>query len=194
MEDKKVVYNKGEFNMDALKKGLEMAMGDKLNDPEWCKQMEDKHKEDVEKYNMTYYDTPTGDLYIGYECEIQTSWGYVAGKWPEILGADTHVALFGGGATLRSKWLTKEQIESCGWEHTGGQLISTGRQDYQIGNYILRHYCYSPPRTLSLVTIYTKEDPMAMGNYSGVGKCLFDGECKSINELKTLMKWLHITN
>jgi hypothetical protein len=86
---------------------------------------------------------------------------------------------------LRGKYLDQSDIESCGWIHTGGQLISSGRQDYEKGN-----WCLSYNTRHHTLNVFIK-DPSLEENYpSNCGT--FRGECKSINELRKIIKWLNI--
>ena len=80
--------------------------------------------------------------------------------------------------------LNQSDIESCGWIHTGGQLVSHGRQDYEKAGMMLKYF----PRHHSLF-IAKAINPDAM---DGFAEKLFDGECKSINELRKIIKWLNI--
>ena len=55
------------------------------------------------KYD-TMWRTPTlEELKEGDIVQIQTSYGWSEGKWPEVLNHDTHVNLFGGD-TIESKF------------------------------------------------------------------------------------------
>ena len=36
-----------------------------------------------------YYKPTINEFYIGFECEIETSWGYSKGEWPKLLKFDT---------------------------------------------------------------------------------------------------------
>lgn len=139
-----------------------------------------------------YYDTPIEDLFIGYECEIQTSWNYVKGIWPEILQQDTHINLFSKGpirqqittADLRTKYLDKEDIESCEWK-----LVNEEIKQYS-------HWCNFKSKDWELsVQLNDKYFPRLL-NLSAQKHCSWYGnvkiKCKSINELRTLMKWLGI--
>lgn len=144
--------------------------------------------------NKKYYNTPIEDLFIGYECEIQTSWGYVKGIWPEILQQDSHINLFSKGtirqqittADLRTKYLDKEDIESCGWEF----LEERAYVDfYEWPKEIIKNKHYK-----LFVNINKQENsPKRIIHIdSPIGDISFRGICKSKNELRTLMKWLDI--
>jgi hypothetical protein len=98
---KKVTYNTGEFKIDALSKALEDIYGP-LTDRDRVRMTEESKKRQ-EEYDKMWYSPTEEELVEGFECEIQTSWGWIPGTWPTILQKDSHVVLFGGGATLRAK-------------------------------------------------------------------------------------------
>jgi hypothetical protein len=92
------------------------------------------------------------------------------------------------------KYLDKEDIAECGWTHTGGQMVSRGKQEYRIDvrddteelsgvEYILYH------------TQYIEKILILKTNYSDMGgdqEVIYNGKCPSINELKMIMELLDI--
>ena len=152
-----------------------------------------------------YYTPDITEFHIGYECEYQdlrvqkTPWKH------EIIDSDLFgiaYSTYEHGTpeweddmenTFRTKYLDKEDIESEGWNHTGGQLVSWGRQDFEISNYIMRFYAARVDNIgLSTIEIMTKEDPFVMGAYRGYDEVLYKGICKSINQLRIIQKLLGI--
>ena len=159
-----------------------------------------------------YYTPDIEDLYIGYECEIFERLAFSPEKiWQKYICGDTHCAydesfdpLYQQSVVLvyenntpwvRTKYLDKSDIESLGWNHTGGQLMSVGRKDFETKFHLLQFYCARVDNIgLSTIKIMTKEDDFVMGSYRGYDRVLYDGECKSINELKKIMQWFNIKN
>lgn len=43
-----------------------------------------------------------------------------------------------------------------------------------------------------MIKIMTKEDPLVMGSYKGYDEVMYYGKCPSINELRIIMRLLHI--
>lgn len=79
----------------------------------------------MESQNTKYYTPSIEEFYIGFECEIQSSYGYQLGIYPNILKQDTLAfqTLIDKGeletlklSTIRVKYLDKEDIESLGWK------------------------------------------------------------------------------
>jgi hypothetical protein len=154
-----------------------------------------------------YYTPDISELHVGYELEVEDfNQGHENGvQWIKTVikhggnyERNTHEQIFDSTTiqgiearndvyirnTYRTKYLDQSDIESCGWIHTGGQLVSHGRQDYEKAGMMLKYF----PRHHSLF-IAKAINPDAM---DGFAEKLFDGECKSINELRKIIKWLNI--
>jgi hypothetical protein len=141
-----------------------------------------------------YYTPDISELYVGYECEIGTSWGFSKGKFPEVLTYDTLTGfaiqkatdlmdVFRAGS-LRTKYLDQSDIESCGW-------IKDWDENSNYSD------CY---KLLTKSDINGQsDDEWVLWQYDKIvsisnelsNRC-FDGECKSINELRKIMEWLNI--
>lgn len=145
-----------------------------------------------------YYTPSIDELYIGYKCQTKGPWQFgwtieSPGEWREDevdLGMFSYMErsqdtiVDGKCSMIRTKYLDSQDIESLRWKHVGGQLISEGRQDYEKPGFNLKHF----PRHSSLF-ISTPLDPMVL---DGFEQKIFNGEIKSINELKKIMKYLKI--
>jgi hypothetical protein len=140
-----------------------------------------------------YYTPDISELHVGYECQIGNLFALSGSRWEwaETKPLKWNTISFIAQAMIpehlvyiRTKYLDQSDIESCGWIHTGGQLISSGRQDYEKAGMMLKYF----PRHHSLF-IAKAINPDAM---DGFAEKLFDGECKSINELRKIMEWLNI--
>jgi len=141
-----------------------------------------------------YYTPDISELHVGYECEIGTSWGFSKGKFPEVLTYDTLTGfaiqkatdlmdVFRAGS-LRTKYLDQSDIESCGW-------IKDWDENSNYSD------CY---KLLTKSDINGQsDDEWVLWQYDKIvsisnelsNRC-FDGECKSINELRKIMEWLNI--
>ena len=172
-------------------------------------------KEIMEK-DPKYYTPTVEDIRVGYECEIQTNFGYESFNndntiWePIIVGfkevdggysnkiSDIIIGLDDGYQPIRTKYLTKEQIEENGWENmgimrNGGTMLFTkliSKQEW----YELQ-YCQNNkinPTTNIVISIIDYDPGMYGSGDSRVTKVLYNGDCKSINELRTIQSFLNI--
>lgn len=149
------------------------------------------------KYDATYFTPTLEELFWGYECEVQTSWGYSKGVWPTVLENDTHFNLFNSkrsvsdiehlrqySSYLRAKYLTVEQIEQEGFVAN------------MVGTFIINDFLKTgggflwydfEKHTMKIVINKTDGDALVHGD------TLFEGNCKSVNELRKLIKQLDIS-
>ena len=151
--------------------------------------------------NNKYYTPDIEDLKIGYECEFSpSSESKDNGKtwithWKSIT-IDSSNLLYILGANVmsqvRTKYLTKEDIESEGWELFELKGFAyTGKQSFRFGftkdNYILVLDTRKPHIEITAIDLL-KIDwmPEFPENFK---VCL---PCKSINELRTIEKLLNI--
>ncbi len=160
--------------------------------------------------NKYYYPEPS-ELYIGYEAEccFSSYGGYAMfdttsdkmvlhepedkeaakhwvkfwlieeeGMWTANNQRDMKTALMIlKDKRLRTKYLDKTDIEECGWVFIEPTTLEGEEESiYKLGQYTL---CTMSGNHI-LIT-----DPKNYG-------CRYKGKCPSINELKTLMKWLNI--
>lgn len=141
-----------------------------------------------------YYTPEIEDLFIGYECELFIP----ASKEPMVLGGyyDTWVQMSftkpwrihdvqKGESQIRTKYLDKEDIEKCGWilvrqeiKPYGSNWCNFKSKDWELHVQLGDNYF---PRLL---------------NINGRKHCPWKGnvkvDCKSINELRKIMKMLGI--
>lgn len=129
--------------------------------------------------NNKYYTPSIEDIRIGYECEILNGYG----NWHTInitLGHIFNDLLFHTrdiskelSGIFRTPYLTKEDIESEGWTHKWHEkrVHSWEKEDFVLSAFddILR------------IKISYKS-----------GYQLFDGNCLSINELRTISKLIGV--
>jgi len=140
-----------------------------------------------------YFTPNIEDLYVGYECEIKevvedsnTKSGYNLEWVPYIIGINnigtSDIKVNSG--SIRTPYLSEEQIINEGWTHhyddfTFGVFWKEIDENW---DYSLE-YDYTYHRLL--ITIISKDDMKILSTK-------FSGECKSINELRTIFKFLKI--
>lgn len=142
-----------------------------------------------------YYTPEMEEFHIGFEYEYRP-WDWKNGKFLETWKDGKYrkeksihkiEEKYIRTLNLRTKYLDREDIEELGWIHTGGQLISEGRQDFTIDkNDTEFELLYSSINNKIVIT---------ETNYSDMGGdtiSLFKGYIKNKSELKKLMKQLNI--
>ncbi len=154
------------------------------------------------KKDDKYFTPSIEDIRVGYECEIKPTGSEV--DWmPYIINGDNafkHYETRGKGATsIRVPYLTKEQIESCGFilkaksiDHWF-QIAEDKRFDTDLQNFcgykaynVFLNYGFHDYR------LKIKADFSGGSDYNKA-ETLFDGECKCINSLRQILKQIHIT-
>lgn len=130
-----------------------------------------------------YFTPEIEDIHVGYEAEIaylhEDNWTPTKWRHSEETLA-TISSLFNYNRRIRVPYLTKEQIESEGWNivEQGGHLIKAEK-----GRYFLRYFSRYPEEYA--LNIYFNHD----GLHGGL---IFAGICKDINTLRTIQKLLKI--
>lgn len=139
-----------------------------------------------------YYTPDISELYVGYEYEERWvekfPWEKVIiknGDWinraytyfHKLIGQDL-------GVGIRTKYLDQQDIESLGWK-----LVDKEEKQYST-------WCKFKNKDWELyVQLNDKYFPRLL-NLKAQGHCYWKGnikaECKSINELKTIMRFLNI--
>jgi len=138
-----------------------------------------------------YYTPEIEEFHVGFECEIQSSWGMQKGIYPSILREDTltgfQLQKIGETETLkkvisgiRVKYLDKKDIESLGFSyyktHPGMEQMEFDKGEYEL--------TYDPN---------FKGKQWLRINLEGEGDVtLFSGSIKNKSELKVLLKQLNI--
>ena len=138
-----------------------------------------------------YYTPEIEEFHVGFECEIQSSWGMQKGIYPSILREDTltgfQLQKIGETETLkkvisgiRVKYLDKKDIESLGFSyyktHPGMEQMEFDKGEYEL--------TYDPN---------FKGKQWLRINLEGEGDVtLFSGSIKNKSELKKLLKQLNI--
>lgn len=145
---------------------------------------------------MDKYFTPSiEDIRVGYECEIESSWGWQKGTWPDILDSDTLTgfdkqkkgALQATCAPcLRVPYLTKEQIEAEGWRDEQDRGMS---ENY--GSLMSKNIANEGDYPFKCELQYWHTNKRLKINHPYLG-CLFEGECRDINTFRYISKLLGI--
>ena len=130
-----------------------------------------------------YYVPDIEELYMGYECELN----YQKKEWYKPLYFDVSDLsdINERMVEIRTKYLDKEDIESLKWKHLvfGYQAISIDCIGFNNGKYqLVWDEIHTKLRIRETVEIEGSE----------YYEILYFGTCKSINELRKLMKCLDI--
>lgn len=140
-----------------------------------------------------YYMPDIEDLHVGYICEVQQmQQGEGVGSYVKsVLNELREMELFDLAEYFnrcKTKYLDKEDIESLGWKEMpkySNRYIMFELSNRWLGYNLEKHW-------LKL----TVNDPIKeldrTDDLYDESKMYYQGECKSINELKTIMKWLNI--
>ena len=133
-----------------------------------------------------YYTPDVSELHVGYECQIGNLFALPGSRWEwaETKPLKWSTIAFIAQAMIpehlvyiRTKYLDQSDIESCGWEQMISNNIDDNECIFRIGNIQLDYN--------------TDTNWLYINDRIEYDKC-FKGECKSINELRTIMKWLNI--
>ncbi len=158
--------------------------------------------------NLKYFQPEISDIRVGYECELlwnqnmlpEDSW-YNIKVWEDGTEEFDIIDWIGKieNSKLRVPYLTQEQIESCGFTLKAKSIDSwfeineDKRFDTDLQNFG-GYKCYN------VFLNYGFHDHMLKikGDFTGGSKfdgaeTLFEGECKCINELRQILKQIHIT-
>lgn len=149
-----------------------------------------------------YYTPDISELHVGYECEHTSNMSaFICEDYDDVVkdkltSTDLRWYITWGEEEkglekfVRTKYLDKEDIESCGWKidvekekrrknHVSAPYISKGKNgmlSQHDGNYM----------------ISTIIGPPTEDSYGSLGQPMYLGPIKSINELRTIMKYLNI--
>ena len=152
---------------------------------------------------MKYYTPEIDEFHVGFECEIQSSWGMQKGIYPSILREDTltgfQLQKIGETETLkkvisgiRVKYLDKEDIESCGFGNYKKSVCAwyelEGHFEDSFASYgywtkIRLIHCESDNKIKILAFEHSWDEEETV---------LFQGKIKNKSELKKLLKKLNI--
>ena len=151
--------------------------------------------------NYKYYTPALEDLFIGYECEqyepanTENDYlGHYYESWDKItLDAWKIVDVAIKQKIIRTKYLDQEDIEKCGWIYREDSFHRKVVEE-KGGIYTPTHYWFVMNNSNITLTWYPgqyvmiqKENP----NYM-LPSVKYKGECKSINELRKIMKMIGI--
>lgn len=137
-----------------------------------------------------YYTPVIEDFRIGYECEADISFYTNAFKptWNTntLKGVGSEIIKYHSWGMYRTAYLTKEQIETEGWLF---QKNLTPRTKVFFKGNNLVNILYNFENHRLRVAVRAKVGVHI--NLSGWDQ-IFDGQCKSINEFRTIIKLLGV--
>ena len=145
-----------------------------------------------------YYTPSIEEFRVGFECEIQSSYGWQKNIWPDVLREDSlayqesidkDILIATQNATFRVKYLNKEDIESLGFKlkEKNDFTWTKGYNDPRKFDNIV-DIIWDKNSAHVLITVGTNET-----TYED-WKTLFTGTIKNISELKIILKQVGITN
>lgn len=134
-----------------------------------------------------YYTPAIEDIHVGYECETRQE----SGEWKKLT-VTTSIGFHKWQLpTLRTPYLTKEQIEAEGWifEPPVDGIKLASRPDFILKkNDTLTYNLYIRDKRIS-IELYTKRTGVwEMSSWVTI----YSGSCPSINEFRTICKLLNI--
>lgn len=142
-----------------------------------------------------YYTPELEELFVGYECEIYESVfdnteDYM--EWVEIaINEYFNFQDYHNCKRIRTKYLTKEQIENEGFVETFIKFRNTNKENYVLGfskkveDFILFIHLDTKYNTLKII----KEFRFLIDDLEETNQnILFSGKVKSINEFKKVIK------
>lgn len=143
----------------------------------------------LEKGNNKYYTPSIEEFYVGFECEIMSSYGWQQGVFPKVLHLDS-LNNFGGDifeltklSDIRVKYLTKEDIEGLGWEFSS----MMGNKDSASINWIK-----NSTQEQNAIWLVFRPIIQIIDCREKEHRVLFLGKIKNKSELIKLMKQLRI--
>jgi hypothetical protein len=137
-----------------------------------------------------YYTPEISDLRIGYECEANVKlYGSVQDDWKPIIlkGVGQEIVYYHSLGVYRTPFLTKEQIEKEGWDYKGKTMDIWFEKE---GSFEMNSWTAYKAKLQ-----YGLQDKRLRIFVVDIDKTEYDcfrGFCKSINEFRTITKWLGI--
>lgn len=139
-----------------------------------------KHEKDMEE-SLKYYIPSIEDIRVGYECELFWNQDHLSKNfWDKIIVGEVGLEDMNWYAriaekTIRTPYLTKEQIEAEGWEEYPKWIEATDTKYYIKGDLTLNVYS---DRRIEIII------PKSSNTYWG--------NCPSINEFRFINKLLGV--
>lgn len=153
--------------------------------------------------NNKYFTPDIEDIRVGYEYEVDmfsNGWEKEifgdSPSWTQWYEKDGFTEAL-SSKRIRTPYLTKEQIEAEGWKLSKYSMLFAdfSKEDFQEDYYA---YLFTKD---NYTLVYNTENKIlsivitdpSLGEDSDLGKIpIFRGECKSINEFRTIIKLLNI--
>jgi hypothetical protein len=149
--------------------------------------------------NNKYYVPNITEFYVGYEFEVQASQNSqewfktkIEDNWK--IGKESYIKL-NNDRPIRTKYLEGEDIRGLGFVNHYIKLKKFNTELHKIGYlkktngslFIIEHFLFNKS-----IKIYKESEYVKDGFEETEIKILYQGKCKSINELKTILKFLEI--
>ena len=144
-----------------------------------------------------YYTPETSELFIGYILEYRSK-SYISVEkiewhlWTKItvntdfLARGCSESSFDSDVEIRTKYLTKEDIESEGWSFQYQELLAVDEYNHRFfskGRHFLEYLIEGDIIIIKIKAQTTKgREPLL----------IYLGSCPSINEFRKICKWLNI--
>lgn len=156
----------------------------------------------IMKEENKYYTPDIEEFYIGFECELMSSYGYLKGEWPNIMMEETNMLAKAEhfnwdltkmikAGTFRVKYLDQEDIESLGFKRGYSDRDGRSYDSYELITKEQFECCNFMTNNLELKHYYNNGNQYAF--YTKIHKnyrCIFDGTIKNKSELKTILSMI----
>ncbi len=153
-----------------------------------------------------YFTPEITDFYLGYQYEYQPwDWKnkkyldkWVNGVYRKEKSLHKIEEKYIVTGHLRTKYLSKEDIEAEGWKFEEVIPGTFGIQKFSIKNNKIKGADFKTWFTLKFDGNYKFKYLQIYNefrggfNYTESTDCIFKGECKSVNEFRKIVKWLRI--
>lgn len=149
-----------------------------------------------------YYIPSIEEFHVGFECEIETSWGYSKGVWPEILKLDTlmgfeqDIIKATKQPVIRVKYLDKEDIESFGFKFRGRAVSDYYKLEKMVrllsGHWFTEFIIQHDRNNKFIDEEDHSHNIIVTGVYPGGEDTLFEGIVKNKSELKHILKQIGV--
>lgn len=140
------------------------------------------------EYDAKYFTPEYDELFPGYVCEKQTSYGWINGSWPSVLQEDSHyncdpttrddlVKLKMHSLHLRAEYLTTQMLVMEGWKRINQTFLTFNTPELA--------YTISVEKDQE-VKLFVR---IIMGEgITTAAKTIYTGRMKSINEYRKILK------
>lgn len=153
----------------------------------------------------THYTPTIDEFYVGFECEIETSWGYSVGTYPDVLREDTLTGfqlqnqsesevLKSMLCGLRVKFLDISDVVAMGFIHLSGKSLKGCTERFILEDYNERIHEDVDTRYHHLYIRYYPDRHILLleAKVDGERETFFHGVIRNKSELKKMLGMLNI--